>query len=59
MVLGGDTAAAILGDSTLRVLGRAMLQFPFVRLRTVFTVVTKGGGIGEEDTLSRLLRRAT
>lgn len=23
------------------------------------TVVTKGGGIGEEDTMSRLLRRAT
>ena len=59
IILGGDTAAAILGDRTLRVLGSADTAVPFCQAEDGLAVVTKGGGIGEEDTLSRLLRRGT
>ena len=55
IVLGGDTAAAILGDRTLRVLGSADTAVPFCHTDDGLTVITKGGGIGEEDTLVRLL----
>lgn len=56
IILGGDTAAAVLGDRTLRVLGSADTAVPFCRTEDRrLTVVTKGGGIGEEDTLARLL----
>ena len=55
VVLGGDTAAAVLGDRTLRVLGSADTAVPFCQTEEGLTVVTKGGGIGEEDTLARLL----
>ena len=59
IILGGDTAAAILGDRTLRVLGSVDTAVPLCQTEDRrLTVVTKGGGIGEEDTLSRLLRRA-
>ena len=54
IVLGGDTAAAILGDRTLRVLGSADTAVPFCQTDGL-TVITKGGGIGEEGTLVRLL----
>ena len=54
-ILGGDTAAAILGDRTLRVLGSADTAVPLCQTEDGIAVVTKGGGIGEEDTLSRLL----
>lgn len=57
IVLGGDTAAAILEDRTLHVLGSAATAVPLCRTVEGLTVVTKGGGIGEEDTLARLLRR--
>ena len=57
IVLGGDTAAAILGDRTLRVLGSADTALPLCLTEEGLAVVTKGGGIGEEDTLARLLRR--
>lgn len=57
VILGGDTAAAILGDRTLRVLGSADTAVPYCQTDDGLAVVTKGGGIGEEDTLARLLRR--
>lgn len=57
IVLGGDTAAAILGDRTLRVLGSGDTAVPFCQTEEGLAVVTKGGGIGEEDTLARLLSR--
>ena len=56
IVLGGDTAAAILGDRTLRVLGSAGTAVPLCQTEDgKLAVVTKGGGIGEEDALVRLL----
>lgn len=58
IVLGGDTAAAILGERTLHVLGSADTAVPVCQTDDRrLTVVTKGGGIGVEDTLARLLRR--
>ncbi|MCY3838437.1 MAG: hypothetical protein OXH09_07330 [Gammaproteobacteria bacterium] len=59
IVLGGDTAAAILGDRTLRVLGSADTAVPLCQTEEGLAVVTKGGGIGEEDTLAGLLSRTT
>ncbi len=57
VILGGDTAAAILGDRTLRVLGSAHTAVPFSQTEEGLAVITKGGGIGEEETLARLLVR--
>jgi len=60
IILGGDTAAAILGSRTLYVLGSADTAIPLCQtLDRSLTVITKGGGIGEEDSLARLLHRAT
>ncbi|MDE0658424.1 MAG: hypothetical protein OXI79_02125 [Gammaproteobacteria bacterium] len=60
VILGGDTAAAILGDRTLRVLGSVDTAVPVSRTEgSRLTVVTKGGGIGDDDTVLRLLNRAT
>ena len=53
-VLGGDTAAAIIGDETLDVLGTIGTAVPIARFRGGY-LVTKGGGIGRPDTLLRLL----
>ena len=55
IILGGDTAAAILGERTLRVLGSADTAVPYCRTEEGLTVVTKGGGIGEAGTLAKLL----
>lgn len=57
IVLGGDTAASILGTRTLRILGSADTAVPICLTEEGLVVVTKGGGIGEEDTLAHLLRR--
>ena len=57
VILGGDTAAAVLGDRTLRVLGNVDTGVPLcVTEREGTTVVTKGGGIGVAHTLAELLR---
>lgn len=57
VILGGDTAAAVLGDRTLRVLGTVDTGVPLcVTEGQRATIVTKGGGIGTPDTLSKLLR---
>ena len=53
-VLGGDTAAAIVGDETLDVLGTIDTAIPIARFRGGY-LVTKGGGIGRPDTLTELL----
>ena len=53
-VLGGDTAAAIIGDETLDVLGTVDTAIPIARFRDGY-LVTKGGGIGRPDTLVELL----
>ncbi|MDE0054185.1 MAG: hypothetical protein OXT64_08010 [Gammaproteobacteria bacterium] len=53
-VLGGDTAAAIIGDETLDVLGTVDTAVPISRFRDGY-LVTKGGGIGRPDTLVKLL----
>ena len=58
IVLGGDTAAAILADCRLRVLGSADTAVPYCQTDDGLAVVTKGGGIGQEDTLATLLQRA-
>ena len=55
IILGGDTAAAILRERTLRVLGSADTAVPYCRTEEGLTVVTKGGGIGEAGTLAKLL----
>ena len=52
-VLGGDTAAAVVGDATLEVLGTIDTAVPIARFRDGF-LVTKGGGIGRPDTLAKL-----
>jgi len=53
-VLGGDTAAAVVGDETLDVLGTIDTALPIARFRDGY-LVTKGGGIGRPDTLTKLL----
>lgn len=53
-VLGGDTAAAIVGDETLEVLGTIDTAVPIAKFRGGY-LVTKGGGIGRPDTLVKLL----
>ena len=54
LVLGGDTAAAVVGDETLDVLGTVDTAVPIARFRGGY-LVTKGGGIGRPDTLIKLL----
>ena len=58
VVFGGDTAQRILGDQELQVLGSVGTGIPLCRTNDGLHVVTKGGGIGAEDSLSRLLARA-
>ena len=56
IVVGGDTAAAILGNRALRVRGSIATALPLcTRDDDPLAIVTKGGGIGAPDTLARLL----
>ena len=55
VVFGGDTAQRILGDQELQVLGSVGTGIPLCRTNNGLHVVTKGGGIGTEDSLARLL----
>ena len=57
VVFGGDTAERILGDRELDVLGSVGTGIPLCRTDDGLHVVTKGGGIGAEDSLARLLAR--
>ena len=54
IVIGGDTSAAIVGDETLEVLGTVDAGIPISRFRGKL-LITKGGGIGTEQTLVKLL----
>ena len=54
VVIGGDTAAAILGNEPVKVLGNLEVAIP-VSDRNGQLLVTKGGGIGKPDTLLDLL----
>jgi uncharacterized protein YgbK (DUF1537 family) len=54
LVIGGDTAAAIVGDETLEVLGTVATGIPIARFGERL-LVTKGGGIGTTMTLAELL----
>ena len=53
-VIGGDTTGAILGNRTLEVLGTVDTGIPIAKLDDYY-LVTKGGGIGNENTLVELL----
>ena len=56
VILGGDTAAAVLGDRPLRVFGSIATGLPVCATEDGrLTVVTKGGSIGEPETLVRML----
>ena len=56
IVLGGDTAAAILDERELRILGSVDVGVPLALSEPdKLHIVTKGGGIGTPDTLQRLL----
>lgn len=55
VVIGGDTVAAFLGSSTANVIGTADVGIPVVRLKTGL-LATKGGGIGQPDTLLKLVQ---
>ena len=56
VILGGDTAGAILGDRPMRVEGCALTGVPVSRFEgDDLRIVTKGGSIGDENTLCRIL----
>lgn len=54
VVLGGDTAAAVLGDRPVTVHGTVAPGTPWCRIDGL-TVVTRSGGFGDEVALARLL----
>jgi uncharacterized protein YgbK (DUF1537 family) len=53
VVLGGDTAAAILGDRPVVVGGTSMPGAPWMRLDDGRLVVTRAGGFGDPGALAR------
>lgn len=53
VVLGGDTAAAVLGDRPVVVGGTAMPGAPWMRLDDGRLVVTRAGGFGDPAALAR------
>ncbi len=56
VILGGDTAGAILGDRPMRVEGCVLTGVPVSRFEgEELRIVTKGGSIGDENTLCRIL----
>ena len=56
IVVGGDTAAAVLGSRSIQVIGNLEVAVPIGRLDDPkLTVVTKGGGMGTPSTLKALL----
>jgi uncharacterized protein YgbK (DUF1537 family) len=56
IVIGGDTASALVGDDDLACLGTVAPGIPASQYRNL-CLVTKGGGIGQPDTLKELLAR--
>lgn len=57
LIIGGDTAAAFVGDATLHALGCVAPGIPVSRFEDQI-LITKGGGIGEPDILERLVQRS-
>lgn len=57
LVIGGDTAGAIVGDETMQTLGCVAPGIPVSWFRERL-VVTKGGGIGQPDTVADIVRAA-
>ena len=55
VVIGGDTAAALVRDSTLEVLGCVDTGIPISRFNDRL-LVTKGGAIGDQNTLVKLCK---
>ena len=56
VILGGDTAGAILGSRPMRVEGSVLTGVPVSRFAgDDLRIVTKGGSIGDENTLCRIL----
>ena len=56
VILGGDTAGAILGDRPMQVEGCVVTGVPVSRFAgDDLRIVTKGGSIGDENTLCRIL----
>ena len=54
IVIGGDTVASLLGISTASVIGTVDTGIPVSQLDSVL-LATKGGGIGQPDTLKKLV----
>jgi uncharacterized protein YgbK (DUF1537 family) len=57
IVVGGDTTAALVGDDTLDVMGTVAPGIPASMYQGV-CLVTKGGGIGQPDTIRELSARS-
>jgi uncharacterized protein YgbK (DUF1537 family) len=56
VVIGGDTAAAVLGDATVQVLGSVTPGTAWVESpQFAYPVVTRAGGFGDEHALAELL----
>ena len=58
IIVGGDTAEALIGARTLRVHGSIDTAVPLCETADGLRIVTKGGGIGDAGTLARLLARS-
>ncbi|MEM7078616.1 MAG: four-carbon acid sugar kinase family protein [Pseudomonadota bacterium] len=56
LIIGGDTVGAVVGDEDLHVLGTVAPGIPVARFDGCY-LITKGGGIGQSDTLRALLQR--
>ena len=54
IVIGGDTVASLLGNSTASVIGTADTGIPVSQLGSML-MATKGGGIGQPDTLAKMV----
>ena len=57
IVIGGDTVAAFLGNRTVDVIGTVDTGIPIASLEGKL-IITKGGGIGHQDTLTELVQKA-
>jgi uncharacterized protein YgbK (DUF1537 family) len=57
IVVGGDTAAALVGDDTLDAMGMVAPGIPASMYQGV-CLITKGGGIGQPGTIEELLKRS-
>ena len=56
LIVGGDTAGAIVGDATMETIGCVAPGIPVSWFKDRL-VVTKGGGIGQPETVSDIVRR--